>query len=95
MTMKGKFIGKGTIPGIPAGLRRNEFQDRLLEWNEQPGRHHSDQRLAEMMDAEHSDGIRIADKPSIVQAIRREYNLGKHGIQQKPGVPRIESKRYG
>ena len=87
-------IGSCAHLGIPAGLRRNEFQDRLLERNEAPDMHLSDDALAELMDREHPyGGVRIADRPELVNVIRRFYNAGKHGKQQQ-GVPAVPSLQY-
>jgi hypothetical protein len=85
-----RFKGIGTMaPDIPSGLRRNEFQDRLLEFNETSKSHFSDDELAVRMDAEFPfGGVRIADRPELVQVIRKFYNAGTHGKQQqkKPSV---------
>lgn len=86
----GKFRGLGTVAGIPAGLRRMEFQDRLLAWNEAEGNRRTDTDLAAMMDAEHPGGCKI--RPDHMRAIRRLYNEGKH---TKAGVvPATLSKEY-
>ncbi len=84
----GKFRGKGTCAhlGIPAGLRRMEFQDRLLAL----GLKKTDVELAAMMDAEHPGGVKI--RPDHMRAIRRLYNEGTH---TKAGtVPEVKSVEY-
>lgn len=84
----GKFRGLGTCAalGIPAGLRRMEFQDRLLAL----GLKKTDLELAAMMDAEHPGGVKI--RPDHMRAIRRLYNEGKH---TKFGtVPKILSTEF-
>lgn len=76
-----RFIGIGSLVhlGIPGGLRRNEFQDLLLVRNAEPDMHWSDDDLAVAMDAEHPEGgVRIADRPELVQVIRKFYNAGTH-----------------
>lgn len=91
-----RFKGIGTMaPDIPSGLRRNEFQDRLLEWNETSKTHLSDDELAERMDAEFPyGGVRIADRPELVQVIRKFYNTGTHGKQQGGVKPTVQSFQY-
>lgn len=88
----GKFKGRGTCVrlGIPAGLRRMEFQDRLLAANAAPAMRKTDLELAAMMDAEHPGGVKI--RPDHMRAIRRLYNEGKH---TKSGVvPKTPSVAY-
>ena len=91
-----RFKGIGTMAahGIPPGLRRNEFQDRLLEWNETSGAHLTDDELAVLMDAEHPyGGVRITKRPELVNVIRTFYNKGAHGKQQQ-AVPEVQSLQY-
>lgn len=91
------FKGVGTMAehGIPAGLRRNHFQDLLLAWNEESGAHLDDDALAEIMDREHPlGGVRIVDRPELVATIRKFYNLGAHGKQQQ-SKPDVQSMQYG
>lgn len=73
-----KFKGLGTCQalGIPGGLRRMEFQDRLLASNDRDDMRKTDEALAAMMDAEHPGGVKI--RPDHMRAIRRLYNEGKH-----------------
>lgn len=73
-----KFKGLGTCQtlGIPGGLRRMEFQDRLLASNDRDDMRKTDEVLASMMDAEHPGGVKI--RPDHMRAIRRLYNEGKH-----------------
>jgi hypothetical protein len=92
------FKGVGTMKehGIPAGLRRNEFQDRVLAWNEESGAHLNDDNLASIFDAEFPQGgVRIADRPELVNVIRKFYNAGKHGKQQGGVIPTTLSTQYG
>lgn len=92
----GRFAGRGTMAahGIPAGLRRNAFQDALLAWNETKDGHRSDEELAAIMDAEHPEGgVRIAARVGLVRVIRRFYNEGKHGKQQA-GAPAVPSQQW-
>lgn len=92
-----RFKGVGTMAehGIPPGLRRNEFQDRLLAWNEESGAHLSDDELAAIMDNEHPQGgVRIAERPELVQVIRKFYNSGIHGKQQGGTPPAVQSLQY-
>ncbi len=91
------FKGVGTMKehGIPSGLRRNHFQDALLAWNEESGAHLDDDALAAIMDREHPlGGVRIVDRPELVQTIRKFYNLGAHGKQQQ-SKPTVQSMQYG
>lgn len=87
----GKFSGRGTVKGIPAGLRRMVFQDSLLAWNEKPENRLTDERLAQLMDAEHPGGCHI--RPDHMRAIRRLYNEGRHTKAGK--VPAQPSLAYG
>lgn len=90
-----KGVGHLAAFGIPPGLRRNEFQDRLLARNAEEDMRWDDDRLAAAMDAEHpSGGVRIADRPELVAVIRKFFNAGKHGKQQV-APPEEPSVSYG
>lgn len=91
-----RFKGVGTLaPLVPAGLRRNEFQDKVLELNETEKWHYSDDELATIFDNEFPQGgVRIADRPELVQVIRKFYNAGKHGKQQGGVAPKVQSLQY-
>lgn len=91
------FKGIGTMAehGIPSGLRRNEFQDRVLALNEGKDYHMSDDELALVFDNEFPmGGVRITDRPELVQVIRKFYNNGTHGKQQGGVKPAIQSLQY-
>lgn len=88
----GKFKGRGTCAhlGIPAGLRRMEFQDRLLAVNGRKDMRKTDLELAKMMDTEHPGGCAI--RPDHMRAIRRLYNAGRH--TKLATIPEVASVEY-
>lgn len=79
------FRGLGLVAGIPAGCRRQAFQDLTLELNREMRL--SDTQLAILWRCEHPQAPGRIDE-SIVSGVRRLYNAGKHTkLQMVPATP--------